>query len=157
MADSMDDIVRALVARSKDELRASLRPALDRLSAAVDALNAALGDGPKPAAPARRGRPAGTASKAPAASKGRKAASAKPGRKKGRKAGKMPRGSLAIAIRSLLEKSSPRRVNELRDAIMAMPEYSGHQASSIYTQINTTLRRMPDAQQVSRGLYALRK
>lgn len=140
MSEEMDELLEAVTRRARDELRESLAPIVARLAASVAELEAALGGGGAPPR-RRRGRP-----------KGGSAATTRAPGKSARAPRKRPPGELVRVLRELLAAApGPTTLAELRDAILARPEYAGRDPKSVYTQTINALKKLPEAKKTPDG------
>lgn len=139
------DLLEQMKNAVRQDVLASLGPALSRLQAAVNDLEAALsGKG----AGKRRGRKPGP----------------KPGKKKGRKAGRpkkgkrTPRGALKAEVDKILRAAAgPINLAKIRDKVMRKSLFKARDPKIMYAQIVHTVQNLDNVVKTGRGLYAIKK
>jgi hypothetical protein len=143
-ASGLLDEIRSVV---REEMRAALRPSIQRILSAASELESALGGS---AGPGRRGRrrgrpPGSTSAAAPKARRGR--------RRRGKRA---PRGAMKAAVHQILSNSpTPLKISEVRDRLLASADFSGRNPKTLYAQIVHTLQRSSEAKRTGDGRYGI--
>ena len=143
-----DDLIAILAEAAKREISERTTPILRRIADALNDLEKALGQTKGGAASESRG--AG-ASKAPAAVVEKPKRGRPPG-------GKAKRGALLESVLKVLSVAKmPLTPAQLRDILMATPEYKGRKKRSIYTQVIMALKKAGDkVHKSANGDYTLR-
>lgn len=146
LSKSLDSLVADMGDAARKEVSSSLRPALKKLSDALEELEAKLDAAEKGATGGRkkRGRPAGSGSKK----------AAKRGAKRGSK--RTPRGALQSAIKDVLDKSGKSlKLSQIRDGVLKQPMFKGRDPKTLYTMIVLAVKKMPEVSKTAAGTYAL--
>lgn len=133
-----DALVTQLRTTVQQEVLAELRPALQKIREGLNELER-LGGGAPEAPRKRLGRPP-------------KSGTATPTRRK-RKI--LPRGAMRDAVVAVMGKAGkPMRLVELRDELLARPEFAGRKKETFSSQIQAQLKKMPEVSRTGEGLYS---
>lgn len=149
LVKSLGTLVSDMGHAARKEITDSLRPALKKLSEALNEIESRLQAAERASSgKKKRGRPVGS---------GRKAGE-KAGTKKGAKRGskRAPRGALESAVREVLGRSGkPMKLSQIRDGVIKNPVFRGRDPKTLYTMIVFATKKMPEVKKTAGGLYAI--
>ncbi|MBI3737210.1 hypothetical protein HY256_11960 [Candidatus Sumerlaeota bacterium] len=144
--DAMAPMIAVVSAQVRADVLSALRPFMEHLGRASEALAEVLGDGSGKVKP-KRGRPVGSGKKA----------GAKPGPKKaGGTRTRIKAEAWQAAIRSILKEKGPLSRSDLRDQILKLPAFKGKNEGTVYNGIPVQAEKMKDVTVKEGGIYGLK-